>query len=390
VSDLPALPQPYPHLRVGHWSAAPLPEDMGLPVDLTKVGIDRALADGLDCVVVSAAGSDQRIDADLLEVLLACEAAGVPTVLRAGAVKDLRSPVAAVVSHFALETDELYEEGLKQVGPERAFELRPVVDPVGVLTAIPDDVDTVTAEVARVRRRVLAEQTARAQADRFVAFLGLPVEPEPLVTALIVSRHAKNLHYTLQNLKRQNYARIDPLLVVDPLYEKDAREETADWDLPLRIVTANVRSTPADKLNVGLHHAYGDVLAVIEETGLYGSDYLRDQVQALQASRAHLVGKASWFVWNDQLGKATVHAASKQRSFEHTPALGTLVLHRSTARSLGFARRVSPVEGALTHRIREAGGKVYNSHAYETLLLRRGQMLSDIWDGAWREAAFSA
>jgi hypothetical protein len=390
VSDLPALPQPYPYLRVGHLDAAPLPEGIGTAIDLSDADPKQTLAQGLDCVVVSAAGSEHRIAPHVLEVLTACEEAGVPTVLRAREREDLRSPIAAVVSHIALETEDLYREGLRQVGPERAFEIRPVVDPVEVLTAVPDDVGTVTAEAARVRRRLLAEQTARAQADRFADLLGLPVEPEPLVTALIVSRHAKNLHYTLQNLKRQNYARIDPLLVIDPLYEKNAREETADWDLPLRIVPANARSTPADKLNVGVQHAYGDVLAVIEETGLYGPHYLRDQVQALLGSRAHLVGKASWFVWDDQLGKATVHAAAKQRSFEHTPALGTLVLHRSTARSLGFARRVSAVEGALAHRIREAGGKVYNSHACETLLLRRGQMLSDIWDGAWREAALSA
>ena len=386
MSELPPLPQPYPYLRVGHLGAAPLPGGIGTTIDLTEADVDHALAGGLDCVVVSAAGSEHRIAPKMLDLLTACEAAGVPTVLRTGLQEDLRSPVAAVVSHLALETEELYQEGLRMVGPERAFTIRPAVDLVQVLTETNDAAETddgpeyPAAQAAERRRRVLAEHSPKAQADRFVEFLGLPAEPEPLVTALIVSRHAKNLHYSLQNLQRQTYGHIDPLLVIDPLYESQARKLIADWDTPVRIVTANPRSTPADKLNVGIQHAYGDVLAVIEETGLYGSHYVADQVQALHASGAHLVGKASWFVWNDQLGKPTVHAAAKQRSFDHVPVLGTLVLHRATAQAAGFTRRVSSVEGALARRIREAGGRVYVSDACGTLLLRRGQTLDDFAD----------
>lgn len=388
MSDQPPLPQPYPYVRVGHLGAAPLPAGIGTAVDLSDTDPDKAVAEGLDCVVVSVQGSEHRIAPHLLEVLTACEAAGVPTVLRVREAEDFRSPVAAVVSHLALETDELYQEGLRQLGPERAFLIESTIDPFTVLTEGVDDPQHATPEAVERRRLLIAQQSPRAQADRFVAFLGLPVEPEPLVTALIVSRHAKNLHYSLQNLKRQTYERIDPLLVIDPLYEEEAREITTGWDISLRIATANPRSTPADKLNVGVQHAYGDVVAVIEETGLYGSDYLTDQVQVLQASGAHLVGKASWFVWNEQKGQPTVHAASKQRSFDHVPALGTLMLHRATAQTLGFTRRVSSVEGALVRRLRDAGGHVFVTHAFDTLLLRRGQSLDDFAEEAVESDAF--
>lgn len=393
MSELPPLPQPYPYLRVGHYGAAALPEHIGTHIDLTHVSVDQALTEGLDCVVVSAEGSAQRIETQLLQLLTACEAAGVPTVLRTGLQQELRSTVAAVVSHLALESEELYRQGLRMVGPERALLIESAVDTVGILTEAPRDGTSLdpaqaTLEAVERRRSILTEQSPQAQADRFVDFLALPVEPEPLVTALIVSRHAKNLHYSLWNLQRQSYGRIDPLLVIDPLYEQQARELTAEWDIPVRIVTANPRSTPADKLNVGVQHAYGDILAVIEETGLYGSEYLADQVQALQASGAHLVGKASWFVWNEQAGKPTVHAPAKQRSFDHVPALGTLMLHRATAQALGFTRRVSSVEGALARRLRDAGGRVYVTDAFDTLLLRGGQALDDFAAEALDTEAF--
>lgn len=378
MPELPPLPQPYPYLRVGHYGAAALPERTGTHIDLTHVDVDQALADGLDCVVVSAAGSSQRIETQMLQLLTACEAAGVPTVLRAGSEEDLRSPVAAVVSHLALETEELYGQALRLVGPERAFAIQQPVDPYQVLTQGSDDPNQLSPKAIAERREALAEKSPRAQADRFVRFIGLPVEPEPLVTALIISRHAKNLHYSLENLKRQTYPRIDPLLVIDPIYEQQAREITADWDIPVRIVTANPRSLPADKLNIGAQHAHGEVVAVIEETGLYGADYLTDQLQALQAFGAHLVGKASWFVWDPKKQRTVVTAAAKQRRFDQVPALGTMVFHRETGRVLGFTRRAPRVNEVFADRIRTGGGRVYVSHALDTLLLSRGQTVEDL------------
>ena len=381
MPELPPLPQPYPYLRVGHYGAAALPEGIGTHIDLTRVDVDQALADGLDCVVVSAAGSTERFAPQMLQLLTACEAAGVPTVLRTGLQEDLRSPVAAVVSHLALETEELYGQALRMVGPERAFAIQQPVDPCQVLTQGTEDPHQLSPEAIAERREALAEKSPRAQADRFMRFIGLPVEPEPLVTALIISRHAKNLHYSLENLKRQNYPRIDPLLVIDPIYEQQAREITADWDIPVRIAAANPRSLPADKLNIGAQHAHGEVVAVIEETGLYGADYLTDQLQALQASGAHLVGKASWFVWDPKKQRTVVTAAAKQRRFDQVPALGTMVFHRETGRVLGFTRRAPRVNEVFADRIRAAGGRVYVSHALDTLLLSRGQTVEDLADG---------
>lgn len=387
MCELPPLPQPYPYLRVGHLGALPVPEGIGTAIDLTEAEIDQALRAGLDCVVVSAEGSVNRIAPQALELLTACEAAGVPTVLRAGAEADLRSPVAAVVSHIAAETQELFHEAVRLVGPERAFFIEPTVDPLAVLTEPAEDSSHLSTEEIGRRRELVAGRSPQAQADQLLEFLGLPVAPEPLVTAVIISRHARNLDYSLENLKRQKYGRIDPLLVIDPLYERQARELTADWDIPVRIVTANPRSTPADKLNVGVQHAYGEIVAVIEETGLYGSHYLVDQVQALQASQAHLVGKASWFVWDGEQGKAMVHAPGKQLRFDGLPAMGTMVFHRETGRALGFIRKGPAAARSFTERIRSAGGTGFVSHANDTVMLKGGQTLEDIEAGALSHSA---
>ena len=382
MPELPPLPQPYPYLRVGHYGAAALPEGIGTHIDLTRVDVDQALADGLDCVVVSAAGSTERFAPQMLQLLTACEAAGAANSAAHGSAG---GPALAwwrqwsVTSHWRPRNSTARR--CAWLARSGAFAIQQPVDPCQVLTQGTEDPHQLSPEAIAERREALAEKSPRAQADRFMRFIGLPVEPEPLVTALIISRHAKNLHYSLENLKRQNYPRIDPLLVIDPIYEQQAREITADWDIPVRIAAANPRSLPADKLNIGAQHAHGEVVAVIEETGLYGADYLTDQLQALQASGAHLVGKASWFVWDPKKQRTVVTAAAKQRRFDQVPALGTMVFHRETGRVLGFTRRAPRVNEVFADRIRTGGGRVYVSHSFDTVLLSRGQTVEDLADG---------
>lgn len=387
LSLLPSLPRPYPHLRIGHLGTPALPEGVGTAIDLDGAHIATELSRGLDAIIVTADGSELSIRPKLLEMLIACESAAVPTVLRVMRPSDLDSPVAAVVSQIAAESPKLYELALSQVGTERAFLIEPVIDAAAELTApFTDDEGAPVEEIARRRNAVVAHAPV-VQACRFLDFLDLPIEPEPLVTAIIISRHAKNLDTTLQNLQRQSYARIDPLLVIDPLYEQAARDSVAEWDIPVRVVVSPPRPTAADRLNLGVQHAHGSVIAVIEETGLYGRDYLTDQVQALQHSGAHLVGKASWCVWNEEQQRSVVHAGAKQLRFDQVPALGTMVFHRETALALGFVRRRPATNRVFADAIRAQGGTVFVSHAYDAVLLQKGQTLADLGDGALEGAA---
>lgn len=408
----PAAPQPYPYLRLAFLNAQPLPQGTGQHVDLGPVP-DADFADtlaaelktGLDALVIGAGGSNPpaethsptgsaapndapaTINDRALEALIACETASVPTALLAQTEGDMTSSVSAVVSHAVTFSPVLFEQLRARFGPERALLLEEAVDPREALLGGADPeqaageklpADHLSPERITQRRELVAQRSPKGQADRLVEFLGLPVEPEPLVTAVLISRHAQNLPHTLANLKRQTYSRIDPLLVIDPVYENKARELTAEWDLPLRIVVANPRSTPADKLNLGVQHAHGDMVAVIEETGFYGAQYLTDQVQALQYSGADVVGKASWYTWDAEKNIPVLHAGSRQWRTDQLPATGTLVFRRETARALGFFRRGKSVNGTFAERLRAAGGTVLSTHAVDTVLLKGKQTLQDI------------
>lgn len=388
MSELPSLPPSYPFLRVGHVGTSPLPEGIGKAVDLTESTpeiLEQELRRGLDLVTFGGPadphsagrqGLGSLTDA-ALAVLTACEAEGIPTLLQAEAAEDLGTSLASVVSHAVTAEPELYGRLVRRYGSERAFLLEPTVDPQATLLEDLHTPEALTPERIADRRELIASHRPAAQAARLLSFLGMPVEPEPLVTALIVSRRAENLHHTLENLKRQAHPRIEPLLVIDPLYAAEAREATAGWDLPLRLLVSNPRSTLADRLNVGVQHAAGQFVAVIEETPLYGPHHITDLLQAAQHSGAHLVGKASWHV-KDDAGAVVVRAPKLQRTFGEVPALGTVLMSTDIACRIGFTRRAAGINKALAERALNAGGTIISIHAYDTVLLRGGQRIEDL------------
>lgn len=391
MNGVNSFPASYPYLRIGYLTAPGrgerpwLLEGIGTPVVLDQADLPYVLKLGLDLVLVESSGLDS---AESLDTLIACEGAGIPTVLHALQVADLSSSIAAVVSHIVTTDPAVYRAALTQVGAERALLVKPVVDPRAVLMSGTDSTDGLTPEAITERRNVIEEQSPKAQADALAALLGFTVEPPPLVTAIVVSRKAENLDGTLENLKRQQYPRIDVLLTVDPLYEQAAREATERWDIPLRIVTAQPGSTLADRLNLGVYYAHGELVTMIEENALYGSHHIIDLVQAIQHTAALLVGKASWHVYDEAKRDMVIRAPGLQRSYGETPALGTMMLRREIAQHFGFTRRASGINWPLAERLADTADALYSIHAYDTVLLRKGQTLDKLSTGARHSSAF--
>lgn len=375
MTELTAPPQPYAYLRVGLLNAQPVFESIGTTVPLEGADLADVLKNGLDYILL---GPQDLRSSDALETLIACEGEGIPTVLRAERVEDLQAPVAAAVSHVVTFSAEVHRSALSQVGSERALLLEPPVDPVEALLEGRGTSEALVPEAVSRRRELIAARSPKALMDRLAGFLGFAVEPEPLVTAVVVSRKAENLDHSLQNLARQQYPRLDVLLTIDPLYEQQARELTAQWEIPVRLVVAQSRSTLADRLNLGVLHALGELVTVFEENALYGPHHITDLVQAVQHSGAQLVGKASWYVYDGAKGRMVPRAAAVQRTYDETPALGTMLLRRETAQRLGFTRRATGTNWPLAERLLNAGASIYSVHAYDTVIPKKGQTLQEL------------
>ncbi|OSM42634.1 glycosyltransferase [Nesterenkonia sp. PF2B19] len=383
TAALAAPAAPYPYLRTGHLGCPPLPEGVGTAVDLSSCSLEEEVRRGLDLVVLGAdaghghAGRGEGLSPVVRDLLITCEGEGIPTVLRIEEPEHLEGPLAAVVSHSVTTRSDLHSAMLRRWGVDRALLMEPVVDPRETLLERLGDPEAAAAERITARRELIGTRSPAAQASRLLGHLGVPVEADPLVTALIVSRRAENLDRTLENLKRQDHPRMEALLVIDPLHEERAQEALTRWDVPVRLIRATPRSTVADRLNIGIDQAAGRHVAVIEETALYGAGHITDLLQAVRHSGADLVGRASWFVKADD-GEVRIRAPKLQRTFDEPPALGTLMMRTETARRIGFSRRAAKPGPAIAERTLNAGGTIFAIHAHDVLMLRRGQSLDEL------------
>ncbi|MDN6530044.1 MAG: hypothetical protein L0K67_13365, partial [Brevibacterium sp.] len=103
MNGVNGFPASYPYLRIGYLAAPGrgerpwLLEGIGTPVVLEQADLPDVLKRGLDLVLVESSGLDS---VESLDTLIACEGAGIPTVLHALQVPDLGSSIAAVASHI--------------------------------------------------------------------------------------------------------------------------------------------------------------------------------------------------------------------------------------------------------------------------------------------------
>lgn len=382
------LSRPYPYLRIGHLGAdrqrgrPGILTDVGTHIDLDRADLDAELKRGLDLVVVEPtvladSGSPKAL-AEYLDALIVCEGAGIPTILQAERLEELTSRVTGVVSHIVTTEASVYRIAIAQVGIERTLLAGHLVDTNQALLAEAGEAQALTPESVTRRRQTIDGCSPKAQADAFAEWLGFTVEPPTAVTAILVSRKAENLDIALANLRRQQYPNIDVLLTIDPMYEREARETLDSWDIPVRIDVSQPGGTLADRLNLGIRSAHGELVTVFEENALYGSHHVTDLVQASEHSGAQLVGKGSWFVHDEDTGGLVVRAPELQRSFGATPALGTMMLRRETAQRFGFTRRAAGSNWPLAERVASADGSIYSVHAYDTILPKKGQTVRDL------------
>ncbi|MGO2944030.1 MAG: hypothetical protein ACTIDO_17255 [Brevibacterium aurantiacum] len=393
-----AVPPQYPYLRIGHLGEvfqrdrARILNGVGTQVTLESADIEQEIKHGLDLVVIgprlleSAYAPEQRDKA--LDTLIACEGSGIPTLLLAEKEEDLESRVAGVVSHVVTLDASVHRSAISQIGLERALLIKSTIDPHRVLLEGTGEAAALTPEAIARRRMEIDERSPKAQADAIAEWLGFTVEPLPSVTAIVVSRKAENLDVTLANLRRQQYSNVEVLLTIDPMYAQVARGAIAEWDIPARLEVSQRGGTLADRLNLGIFRAHGDLVTVFEENALYGSHHVSDLVQAVQYSGADLVGKASWHVYDEAKDRMVARAPVTQRSFGELPALGTMMMRRETARRFGFTRRASGTNWPLVERVSDEASGVYSIHAYDTVLPKKGQTLAELADRVPGSGAF--
>ena len=223
----------------------------------------------------------------------------------------------------------------------------------------------------RTRRAVLLRNNLDAWLDALLPALGIPSRPSTSVSLIAPLTNSALLPRLRDNVHRQQHPVLETIVVTRARDAALVKAHLADWEVPTRIVTVSAESGWADHLNAGSASASGECLALLDQKALYGPFHVTDLLLALSYSSADLVGRRERFVYDSKRNLTTRTLTGSQEQPTERVITATALLPREIALRFGFARRVKDADAWLAEQIRAAGGKVYATHPFDTVLSGR-------------------
>ena len=298
------------------------------------------------CAVVDSARF--HVDADVwAEQLIALAAAGVPLVV-----------------------DELPESVGAQLGPDTHaalgdFKFEMLGDPVARERAS-----------VRLRQAALVEHS-REERWREIDRLGGATDSEPpSVSVLLATNRPEYLAHAAAQVAAQSYQPLELVVVLHGMaFDSEAEEVLRrEASVPTMILRVGDEATLGAALNLALEAAGGDLVTKMDDDDWYSPEHITDLVLAREYSGAHLIGKASEFIYLRELDITIRRWAEGGERFltgSTKIAGGTLMMARDDLLSIGGFR---DLPRAVDQRLREdvvaQGGDVYRAHGFGYVLNR--------------------
>jgi hypothetical protein len=183
------------------------------------------------------------------------------------------------------------------------------------------------------------------------------------------------------NVARQVYPDVELVVVARGLDTTQLRSQVAGWEVPTQVLDTPNGTRAGDRLNLGVTAASGELVALFHEEGVYGPHHLDDLVLALGYAGAEIVGREQHGVYDAQQDQTVLPPPDAGERASESVSAWTMLLRRETALRFGFLRRSRGVDWPLTQRVRAAGGVVYSTHPFDTLLPGRLRGDRSVTDG---------
>ena len=247
-----------------------------------------------------------------------------------------------------------------------------VLVPAGTLDAsvealLADD-DRRRRSSVRLRRHVQTSLSTRRVVQRIVTTLGIDRAPDERLSVLLASRRPDRVRPVLDALAAQRHADLEVLLL--PHGDAPLDDGVADHPVLDRIERVDGSRPLGAVLNVGLDLATGAYIAKIDDDDRYGPDHLSDQLLALHASGAQIVGRRVHAVYHEATDRTVLPPPGGEERFEdHLPG-ATMVLPADVLRAVRWRHVPRAVDTELVRAIHLDGGAAYTSHRYGFVRVR--------------------
>jgi hypothetical protein len=117
-------------------------------------------------------------------------------------------------------------------------------------------------------------------------------------------------------------------------------------------------------LNLGLHHAQGNVFAKMDDDDYYGAHYLEDSLHALHYSGADCVGKECYFTYAKSQDRTFRQVPGRQHRITNFVIGTTLVGKRSLYPAVQFGNLRVGEDSDFLRQLKKAGKVLYSHNEY--------------------------
>ncbi|MYJ75259.1 MAG: glycosyltransferase [Gammaproteobacteria bacterium] len=221
-------------------------------------------------------------------------------------------------------------------------------------------------------RHVHTNHTYRHRVATIMQTVGARPAPRPAstVTVLGVLRDPVHLECLAADYRAQTYGEKHLLVVVDNEDIDVGTVELALRKVPNAKAIRFGARTFGERLNRAVEEAAGRYIVMFDAAHGYCERYIEDMLLAADFTGAALLGKGSYYSYDDSLHSAVLRNEGKDHTFVESVTMSTIVARRAVLQEIRFEPESGDVGGSLSSRVAEAGLPIYSADRFNYLEVR--------------------
>lgn len=238
-------------------------------------------------------------------------------------------------------------------------------------------------KVLAAQRAIWRNHTYLHRARTVMETVGINFDAvEPCVSFFISTNRPSNLRAIFENVGRQSWSNRE-LLIATHGFEAEERV-MAQLKKEFSISDLKVIPVSADKslgycLNRLVEVSTGDYLLRMDDDDFYGRWYAEDMVNALDFTKADLVGKSASYIYFEELDATALTFPGKENRFTDFVRGATFGGPRETFVEFPFPESNRSEDSSVLQRLNQAGKRIYSTNRFNYAVIRQTDKSAHTW-----------
>lgn len=235
------------------------------------------------------------------------------------------------------------------------------------------------------QRRIWSDHTYTQRVDRLLMAVGKPEHRTTGATlsVLVSTNRPDRLVDVLSTVASQVGPPVELLVLTHGFATDQAEFHARARSLgveDLQLLTAGADVPLGECLNVLVRASSGDVVAKMDDDDLYGSNYLSDQLHAMDYSGADVVGKQAHYMYLEGMDATILRFPEREHRYTDFVAGPTIMARRDLVIDNPFLAIPRGEDTAFLRSAAAAGARIYAADRFNFVQVRSNPGAGHTWD----------